>query len=243
MEPSANPAQAQSVHDAAKPDHTDAAPEPAEQDPASEQAKATPPSEATPSIVSPPRRRLRNLLLDARFQLKYTAMVVAVTAAVASLLGWLAYDYSRGQTEAMTIQLAMAPELRPETSESLEAMATAMDRRVASAIIVGIALLSLVLGATGIVITHRVVGPAYRLKAILRSMREGKLDINARLRRGDELQDVFDELENTVKALRQKREVFVQRFDEAMSQTANDPAGAALRERLGKLREQLAEEL
>ena len=56
-----------------------------------------------------PKRKLRNYLLDRRFQLKYTSMVVAVTMVVASILGTLAYQESKGQTEALQIQLATQP--------------------------------------------------------------------------------------------------------------------------------------
>ena len=52
------------------------------------------------------QRKLKNYLLDRRFQLKYTGMVLCVTVAVACVLGYLAYDFSKGQTEAFTAQLA-----------------------------------------------------------------------------------------------------------------------------------------
>jgi len=44
----------------------------------------------------------------------------------------------------------------------------------------------------GIVITHRVVGPVHKMKRLLRRVSTGRLVIEDRLRRGDELEDLFD---------------------------------------------------
>ena len=52
------------------------------------------------------QRKLRNYLLDRRFQLKYTSMVVLVTVTVAGGLGYVAYGFSKGQTEALTAHIA-----------------------------------------------------------------------------------------------------------------------------------------
>src|SRR5690349_10792843 len=57
----------------------------------------------TPRHTHPPRK-WRNYLLEPRFQLKYTAMVVGVTVVVAAVLGYHAYQYSKGQTEMLTIK-------------------------------------------------------------------------------------------------------------------------------------------
>lgn len=113
------------------------------------------------------RRRLRNFILDARFQLKYTGMVMLVTVAVAAVLGLLAYEYSTGQTELMTImQLQQQGEVGPELAAFLEQEARRADSLVLLAIVAGIAVLSLAVGVTGIVITHRVVGPADRKSVV-----------------------------------------------------------------------------
>ena len=57
------------------------------------------------------QRKVKNYLLDRRFQLKYTGMVLLVTLVVAGVLGYMAYDFSKGQTEAFTAQLAAQPDL------------------------------------------------------------------------------------------------------------------------------------
>jgi nitrogen fixation/metabolism regulation signal transduction histidine kinase len=55
----------------------------------------------------------------------------------------------------------------------------------------GIALLLLLIGM-GIVITHRIVGPVHKMKRLLRRVSTGRLAIDERLRKGDELEDLFD---------------------------------------------------
>jgi len=55
----------------------------------------------------------------------------------------------------------------------------------------GVALVALLTGM-GIVITHRIVGPVHKMKRLLRRVSTGRLAIEERLRRGDELEDLFD---------------------------------------------------
>jgi len=157
----------------------------------------------------PPKRRFKNYLLDRNFQLKYTGMVVAITVIVAVFLGFVAYDYSKGQTEAMTLQMAMQEDLAPETAADLEGFAEAEDRKVLLGIGTGILILALVLGFTGIIVTHKVVGPAYKMKLLLNEVASGKLKLVGRLRKGDELQELFEAFAAMVESLResQKREI------------------------------------
>jgi len=53
-------------------------------------------------------------------------------------------------------------------------------------------LLVMLLFVMGIVITHRIVGPVHKMKRLLRRVSTGRLVIEERLRRGDELEDLFD---------------------------------------------------
>ena len=148
------------------------------------------------------KRRLRNYLIDVPFQLKYTGMVVAVTVLVASVLGALAYDYSRGQTESLAASIAAQPELDPEAAQNLEAFAAAKDQEVLCAIVLGILALAVALGLTGIVVTHRVVGPAYRMKRLFDKLGQGQFRVSGDLRKGDELRELYASLAQMVDALR-----------------------------------------
>ncbi len=155
-----------------------------------------------------PKRRLRNYLLVPGFQLKYTAMVVGVTVVVASVLGIMAYKYSVGQTEMLSMNrmAAQGSAITEEFVRDLERYSEAADRKVAFGIFGGVLLLALALGATGIVVTHRLVGPAYRLKMLLREVRDGRLVVRGRLRKGDELQDIFEAFQEMILSLRAAQE-------------------------------------
>ncbi len=173
------------------------------------------------TTIPPAKRRLRNYLLDARFQLKYTSMVVGVTVIVASALGFMAYRYSRGQTEMMTIsKIEGSADLNPQFVAFIEAEARAADRKVLAGIIGGIAILALALGVTGIIVAHKLVGPAYKIKRLLRDVRDGHLKIEGRLRKGDELQDVFDAFEQMINALRAEQEKEIAMLDAALERAS-----------------------
>jgi len=164
----------------------------------------------------PPKRRFKNYLLDRPFQLKYTGMVVAVTVAVAAGLGYVAYDFSKGQTEAMTAQMAMQEDLAPEVAADLEGYAEREDMKVLLGILAGILILAVTLGFTGILVTHKVVGPAYKMKLLLNEVASGKLKLVGRLRKGDELQELFEAFAAMVEALRETQKAEITELDDAI---------------------------
>jgi methyl-accepting chemotaxis protein len=186
-----------------------------------------------------PKRQLRNYLLDRRFQLKYTSMVVGVTLVVASLLGAVAYSESKGQTEALQIQLAAQPDLDPQVAAHLDAFGKERDRQMLAGILAGIGLLTLALGLTGIVITHKIIGPAYRIRKLLATVARGHLRVDGALRKGDELQDVFGAFNDMVTTLRARQAEEIAQLDAALSKARSGgvPEGSlqtfsALRDRM-----------
>lgn len=176
----------------------------------------------------PIKRRFRNYLLDTRFQLKYTGMVVVITMIVAAVLGYFAYDFSKGQTESMTLSIAMAPEMNPAAAADLEAYAAAEDQKVLVGIIGGILVLMFVLGVTGIIVTHKVVGPAYKLRLLLNEVADGHLKLVGRLRKGDELQELFESFANMVEKLREAQASEVKELEGAIEQLRADQSGEAI---------------
>lgn len=166
------------------------------------------------------KRRLRNYLLVPSFQLKYTSMVVGVTVVVASVLGILAYNYSTGQTQILAAQKleAKGSAVDERFMNDLEEYGRQADREVAIKIAGGVALLTFVLGFTGIMVTHRLVGPAYRLKQLLREVRDGHLRVDGRLRKHDELQDLFIAFQDMVLSLRATQEKEIAQLEAAIEQ-------------------------
>ena len=166
------------------------------------------------------QRRWRNFLLDPRFQLKYTSMVVVATVIVASALGSLAYRYSTGQTELMNIQRMEQKAADSEIDEAfiatLDHYAREADDKVRNGIILGILILTLTLGMIGVVVTHKLVGPAYRLRRLLRDVAKGSIKTGAPLRKGDELQDVFEAFTMMIESLREAHHSDIAKLEEAL---------------------------
>lgn len=182
-----------------------------------------------------PKRHLRNYLLDPRFQLKYSGYVVMVTLVVASTLGAIAFEQSHAQTEMLSIDLAM----QGETSAFIEARAREYDRNMAVAIVCGILALCGALGVTGVLITHRVVGPAYKLKRLFQHVIDGHLRLEGRLRKGDELQDVFEAYERMIETLRERQRAQIGAVEEVIGLSRSSGASAETLARLEQLRQEL----
>src|SRR3954454_11410890 len=75
---------------------------------------------------------------------------------------------------------------------ALEAQAAKTRRQQTTmmfSLVAGLTLLVVFIGLLGIYFTHKVVGPIYKMKMLLRQVGEGKLNFQDKLRKGDELQD------------------------------------------------------
>ena len=79
--------------------------------------------------------------------------------------------------------------------------------------------MTIALGITGILVTHRLVGPVYRLKGWVREVRDGRLRADTgRLRKNDELQDLFESFNEMVVALRAIQEREIAQLDAAIAE-------------------------
>jgi nitrogen fixation/metabolism regulation signal transduction histidine kinase len=88
--------------------------------------------------------------------------------------------------------------------------------RMLLGLVLGLSLLVIAIGAAGIVVTHRVAGPIYKMKKLLGYVGDGHLHLNDKLRKGDELQHFFDSFEKMVQSLRQRQQVEIAKLDEAI---------------------------
>lgn len=80
-----------------------------------------------------------------------------------------------------------------------------------SALVVGI-------GVAGILVTHRVAGPIFKMKRHLREVGSGDLQVPWGLRKGDELVEFFEALRDMILALRTQRTTQIDRIDEILTQ-------------------------
>jgi signal transduction histidine kinase len=79
---------------------------------------------------------------------------------------------------------------------------------VVFAIVIVSALFLLVVGVglAGVVVTHKVAGPVYKMKRLLGELAKGHFRVVARLRKGDELQYFFDAFNEAAEQLSRRQE-------------------------------------
>ncbi|MDB4930498.1 MAG: hypothetical protein JWM10_2982 [Myxococcaceae bacterium] len=248
-----------------------------------------------------PRRRVRNFLLEPRFQLRYAGLLAGVALLVFGALGVVIVQSGRVAAEvsnaavdlagvaadqserALRESQASAGLLRlqrlsdsggdPAVARAMEAELDAVDaqgrtflravqsqreqarlkrleiervrRRVVGIVLAAGLALGLSLFAVGIVLSHRIVGPSYRLKQLFWKVGRGDLSFSEKLRGGDELVDLFEAFTSMVSSLRAQHAADLARFDAALNTLAKahpDEAGVKeLRAAIERMRQRRGE--
>lgn len=98
---------------------------------------------------------------------------------------------------------------------------------VIDSLVGGLAAMVLLIGLLGIYFTHRVAGPIYKMKRLLGQVGKGNLRVDARLRKGDELQDFFEVFQAMVSNLRDIEKGRLHEVEQALDAVGRDDASAA----------------
>jgi methyl-accepting chemotaxis protein len=244
------------------------------------------------------QRRIKNLLLDRHFQLKYSGYLVGIALFLSGSLGVILWQMGRelivqsrssvqlgedivergknllaesekvnavvrmsiveaytddpallevfqGEATERDVALAQSQKQLEHNRESLREQSRLIERGyVFFGAVIASALLLLVLGVglAGVVVTHKVAGPVFKMKRLLRELGRGHFSVVARLRKGDELKDFFDAFNQAADELRRRQEDEIQQIDAVLEQlrearTGDDHTVSAARERLQALRE------
>src|SRR5258708_35691570 len=112
---------------------------------------------------------------------------------------------NKQETEKITAQAAKLEASQSKLEKEHEALE--QQQQILMLTLVG-ALLTFVLaiGFGGIVVTHKIAGPIFKMKRLLREVGDGKLVVQSRLRKGDEMHDLFTVFETMVERLRGRHE-------------------------------------
>ena len=94
-------------------------------------------------------------------------------------------------------------------------------------LVAGLGLLVICVGLAGIVFTHKVAGPIFKMKRLLRQVGEGKLVLREKLRKGDELQHFFETFENMVNDLRARQTAEISKVDKILDRLVDAPRSQA----------------
>ncbi len=231
------------------------------------------------SMSAPPtgrhQRRLRNYLLDAHFQLKYSGYLVGIALLFSACLGTLLWrtsvevieqstqtvaqgeqvvsrgrevvEESRKVSEVVKMNIVKDPIYsdNPALLEAFKVDADRQDERLKSqqaalesqaaglkaqaqairgqqrtmliTLTTALGLLVVLIGIAGILVTHKVAGPIFKMKRQIREVGEGHLRIPNKLRRGDELVDFFQAFETMVVNLRARQQGEIDKLDQAIA--------------------------
>lgn len=204
------------------------------------------------------KRSFKNYLLEPRFQLKWTGMIIGVAFVISAIMGIFLYRTSSevtaqsqkviGQGQELlkesqknsdlvkmqiTKEYGDAPELANTFNKSASDLDTQLENKqklllsqqqatisqqntMLTSLVAGLALLVMLIGILGIYFTHKVVGPIYKMKMLLRQVGGGKLNFQGKLRKGDELQDLFEVFAAMVESLKDRQRKEVEELEAAM---------------------------
>lgn len=101
--------------------------------------------------------------------------------------------------------------LRKEAEELQERQST-----VLRGLVLVLSILVLTIGLAGIVFTHKIAGPIFKMKRLMRQVGDGKLIVREKLRKGDELQHFFDTFEQMVENMRRRQRAEIEMLTNAI---------------------------
>jgi methyl-accepting chemotaxis protein len=139
------------------------------------------------------RRRLKNYLIDPNFQLRYVLYVsLSGISALAVLYGFL----------AIRLTALMEMNFKPEVTSNYQLTIADLINQIA-AISVAAFLITLFMSfVVGIVVSHRISGPARKIEAALLEMAQGNYSKTLELRKSDDLQGIKNAVNVLAQALR-----------------------------------------
>jgi methyl-accepting chemotaxis protein len=152
------------------------------------------------------KRRLKNLLLDGRLQLRYVVLVTGVCLATAFALGLLIYQQSTFASDQIMAALD-APGMDWVDDVTKEAVREQLTHTDSSLVLTMIAIglgLAFIVVTTLILMTHQMAGPLHRMAQHFDSLRDGRLTSPGHLRRGDQFHQVFEAMRAAHETLHQR---------------------------------------
>jgi HAMP domain-containing protein len=144
------------------------------------------------------RRRLRNIVLNFRVQLKHWLYFFSLSMAVMStVVLWGLYSF---------VQFLQSPSFASISGMDFEIRASVVSManeilKVTAIIFAMYGLLSLLMS---LIMTHRIFGPIVPIKRFINDLKAGNYDASLTLRKHDEMKDVAEELKSLAAVLKQK---------------------------------------
>ena len=167
------------------------------------------------------KRSVRNYLLNSSYQLRFTGVIVVIAAVLTGGLGFFLLRQARETSRLVNVR-ALDP--TDAFAQQLVDQFAHGDRTLMIILIVFGFVLSVVLALFGIVTTHKVAGPLFKITNHLDKIRDGKLGKVYNLRKGDQLVDFFEHFKGAHDALRHRTEEDIALLDKAIGAVGGNQA-------------------
>jgi methyl-accepting chemotaxis protein len=215
------------------------------------------------------QRSIKNYLLDSRFQLKYSGFLVGVALIVSAILGTFLYatsnevvaqsqkvvDETKKVSEVVRMNIKDDPIYKdnPELTGAFNQESNVVEQKIIQqqqtliakqrtmlfSLVGGLAVMVVMIGLLGIYFTHKVAGPIYKMKMLLRQVGDGKLNFYGRLRKGDELQDFFETFQSMVEKLKDRQAKEVAILEAAMEEARRAGVGETSLSKIASVRDEM----
>ena len=158
-------------------------------------------------MASPPKRKLRNLLVDSGFQLKYTGFILIVSLSIFAVLGFmLVREYEASRTlmnevnpliegDSQDFAERQQGEIPAEYMAGFDSIMDEVQERddhVALWLLLFVGILVLLLAGAGIWLTHKVAGPLVALTRFMKAVTLGDWQVIRPFRKGDAFKGDLD---------------------------------------------------
>ncbi len=164
----------------------------------------------------PKTYRRSQMIVDWQFQLKYTALVVAIGAIISIICAYFIYRAYNENTQLLELHEAVGQELSRRENTT-----------IVTVVVMFVVLEIVALGAWGVLITHRIAGPIFIISRYVRALKDGAYPDMRPLRQGDEMKGFFDGFIAMVDAQKQRDADDIKAIDEVLPRLGD--AGAALK--------------
>jgi nitrogen fixation/metabolism regulation signal transduction histidine kinase len=156
-------------------------------------------------------------------------------------------DVFQGESTRRDELLQQGQKQIEDNSRSLRTQSLMIEREYvffAAVIVSALVLLVLGVGVAGVVVTHKIAGPVFKMKRLLGELAKGHFHVVARLRKGDELQYFFDAFNDAADQLRRRQEDEIAQIDLVLQSLPENgqgdaPGVAGARDRLQALRDNM----
>jgi len=137
-----------------------------------------------------PKFKRTQYLVQKKFQLKYVGLILALTFLTAALCSYVVY---------YTTMINLGEKL---ANVYPQGRLVSIVKMVNFRIILSVLLVSPLIAVIGILLSHKIAGPIFRMEEFLKNMAAGDLTSRLVLRKGDELMSVADGINSLSESLK-----------------------------------------